>query len=78
MKLILNNFDVYFTLYDRSSLPLSWCIIESEQYSLPAPDRNGFYLLRIRPKPDVETKKCAVVSDLIQEDNSLQHWKVIN
>lgn len=73
---IVNNFDIYFTLYDRSSLPLSWYVIKSEQYSHPSPHKNGFYLLRIRPKPEVNTKNRGISSKLIQEDNSLQHWQI--
>ena len=74
--LVINSFDIYFTLYDRSSLPLSWCVIDSEQYSLPEVNHNGFYLLRIRPKPEVSIKQPAIASKLIQEDNSLQHWQI--
>jgi hypothetical protein len=81
---VINDFDVYFTLYDRSSLPLSWCVIETEEYSLPAATTNGFYLLRIRPKPEVEIQDSArpsvvavaIASKLIQEDNSIQFWQI--
>ena len=31
---IVKQFDIYFTFYDRSSLPLSWCIITETEYSL--------------------------------------------
>ena len=74
---IINNFDIYFTLYDRSSLPLTWCVIESEKYSWPAPNNNGYYLLRIRPKPENSIKAIAIESKLVKEDNSIQHWQII-
>ncbi len=45
---ILSQVDIYLTIYDRSSLPLSWAKIESEQYlSQPMPN-NGYYLVRVR------------------------------
>lgn len=49
---IINNCNIYFNLYDRSSLPLSWCEIVTTEYNLAAPKTNGYYLLRIRPQPD--------------------------
>ena len=75
-SLIINNFDIYFTLYDRSSLPLNWCVIDSEQYSLPELNNNGFYLLRIRPKPEISSQNIEIESQLIQEDNKIQHWQI--
>lgn len=48
---VINNCNIYFNLYDRSSLPLNWCQIDTTQYKLPAPQNNSYYLLRIRPKP---------------------------
>ncbi len=48
---IIDNCNIYFNLYDRSSLPLSWCDIAHTEYNLPAPKANGYYLLRIRPQP---------------------------
>ena len=51
---IIENYNIYFNLYDRSSLPLKWCQIHNTKYELPAPQSNGYYLLRIRPKPNYE------------------------
>ncbi len=48
---VIKNCNIYFNLYDRSSLPLNWCQIDTNQYKLPAPQNNSYYLLRIRPKP---------------------------
>ncbi|GAB4545313.1 MAG: hypothetical protein Tsb0014_39480 [Pleurocapsa sp.] len=73
---IVNNFVIYFTFYDRSSLPISWCVITSEKYQFPSPQTNGFYLLRIRPKPEKSDNKITVQSSLIQEDTSTQHWQI--
>lgn len=47
---VLVNYDVYFTLYDRSSLPLNWCHIKEENYQLSPINNNGYYLLRVRQK----------------------------
>ena len=49
---IIERFDLYFTLYDRSSLPLSWCVITEAEYTLPPQNTKGYFLLRIRPKPE--------------------------
>ena len=51
---IIQNCNIYFNLYDRSSLPLNWCQIDTIQYKLPAPQNNSYYLLRIRPKPLID------------------------
>ena len=49
-SLILCNCDLYLTLYDRSSLPVSWCQLKEEKQIIQAIDNNGFYLIRVRPK----------------------------
>ncbi|MGV2827608.1 DUF6208 family protein [Myxosarcina sp. GI1(2024)] len=77
--IIINNFDLYFTLYDRSSLPLTWCKITEEQYLLPPQAVDGFYLLRIRPKPEnsqtIAVSEC-FDSQSIEENDSIQHWQI--
>ena len=70
---IIDNCQIYFNLYDRSSLPLSWCEISATEYDLAAPKNNGYYLLRIRPQPgssfDTSKIKFKVMteSDLLQQ-----------
>ncbi len=49
---ILVNYDVYFTLYDRSSLPLNWCQIKEEKYEISPINNKGYYLLRVRQKKE--------------------------
>lgn len=69
---ILANYQVYFTLYDRSSFPLSSAILSKEKFHYAAMETNGYYLLRIRPKqknPSVPEFKFNV---LINEPNSLE------
>jgi hypothetical protein len=73
---IIEQFDVYFTLYDRSSLPLTWCIIDAPEYQLPPQANKGYFLLRIRPKPEHSTTDIQVQSQLIKLDNSIQCWQV--
>lgn len=73
---IIQQFDVYFTLYDRSSLPLSWCIITEPEYSLSPQDIKGYFLLRVRPKPEYCETDTKVESQLIAIDSSIQHWQV--
>jgi len=50
---LVQQFDVYLTVYNRASFPLFWAKVEDETYlSEPIP-MDGYYLFRIRPKtPD--------------------------
>jgi hypothetical protein len=73
---IIEQFDVYFTLYDRSSLPLTWCLIDASEYQLPPQAKKGYFLLRIRPKPEHSTTDIQVQSQLTKLDNSIQCWQV--
>ena len=75
---ILEQFDVYFTFYDRSSLPLSWCIITDTEYLLSPPGCQGYFLLRVRPKPECAKTTIKVNSELIAHDSSIQHWQLSN
>ncbi|MEL6496056.1 MAG: DUF6208 family protein [Cyanobacteria bacterium J06623_7] len=70
--IIIEQFDIYFTLYDRSSLPLSWYIITQAECILPAVDTKGYFLLRIRPKPEFATTEIKVESKVIVRDSSNQ------
>ena len=72
---IIEQFDIYFTLYDRSSLPLTWCIITERKYVLSSQNRNGYFLLRIRPKPEFSATKITV-STKIQDDPRQQHLQI--
>lgn len=71
---LIQDYDIYFTIYDRSSLPLDYCRIQTEQYTLPATGVNGYYLLRIRPKPNNLTEQVALNAQLIEANNQIQHW----
>ena len=73
---IIQQFDVYFTFYDRSSLPLSWCIITDSEYLLPPQNRKGYFLLRVRPKPEYSDTNTKVESQLVEINNTIQHWQV--
>ena len=75
---IIEQFDIYFTLYDRSSLPLTWCIITNTEYALSPQDTQGYFLLRIRPKPEHSTTTIKVQSQLVSLDNSVQCWLISN
>ncbi|MBE9033675.1 DUF6208 family protein [aff. Roholtiella sp. LEGE 12411] len=50
---LLNNYDVYLTIYNRSSLPVIWYQIKSEKHTTPVVEKDGFYLVRLRPKLDL-------------------------
>lgn len=75
---IIDQFDVYFTYYDRSSLPLSWCIITESKYYLSPQDNQGYFLLRVRPKPEYSTTKIQAESQLLQEEEKMQTWEISN
>ncbi len=74
---ILAHYDVYFTLYDRSSLPLTWKAIDSTTHSLSPVANNGYFLFRIRPKPGQAKTELKVVAQLVTETDSLQQWQII-
>ena len=73
---IIEQFDVYFTFYDRSSLPLSWCIITEPEYLFLPQEHQGYFLLRVRPKPEYVNTAIAVKSALIESERSIQHWQL--
>lgn len=73
---IIQEFDIYFTLYERSSLPLSWSVITEEVYTLPFQDAKSYYLLRIRPKPEFAATQIKVKSDISVIDNSNQYLTI--
>lgn len=52
---ILDNYELYFTTYDRSSLPISWCQIKSAKFTENI-KYNGFYLIRVRQKDSLSTE----------------------
>ncbi len=47
---VLNSYDVYLTLYHRSSFPVSWWQQQTETYKTAPMASNGFYLIRVRQK----------------------------
>ena len=73
---IVEQFDIYFTLYDRSSLPLTWCVITEPKYVLPPQRTKGYFLLRIRPKPEFSNTNITVKSQISRIDSSTQHLLV--
>jgi len=74
--IVLEQFDIYFTAYDRSSLPLSWCIITELDYLFPPQDKKSYFLLRVRPKPEYFDTTIELDSELIETNSSIQHWYV--
>ena len=73
---IINNFDIYFNFYDRSSLPLSWCQINEEKYLLNSQNNQGYYLLRIRPNSP-NFKAELVKSQINVLESNIQKLKII-
>ena len=52
-SLLFANYDVYLTMYNRSSLPITFCQIDVEKYTTPVIETDAFYLLRLRSKSDL-------------------------
>ena len=69
---IIEHCNIYFNLYDRSSLPLSWCEINNTEYKLPAPKTNGYYLLRIRPQPGFSFDTSKIQFQIVTENDLSQ------
>lgn len=69
---IIGNCHIYFNLYDRSSLPLSWCEISTTEYDLAAPKTNSYYLLRIRPQPGISFDTSKIKFQVIMENDLSQ------
>jgi Family of unknown function (DUF6208) len=70
---IVKNHDIYLTLYNRSSFPVSWCQIEEENYLTKPIQNHGFYLMRIRAK---STANNSINSQLTHEDSLIQQLKI--
>jgi hypothetical protein len=47
---VLKDYEIYITLYNRASFPISWWQQKEEIYKTEAMPSNGFYLLRVREK----------------------------
>ena len=49
-EILFENYDVYLTIYNRSSFPVAWCQLRELSFrGQPAP-ADGFYLFRVRRK----------------------------
>ena len=70
---IVEQFDIYFTFYDRSSLPISWCVVTEPKYTFPPQTVRGYFLVRIRPKPEFSDTNLQISSTRLSSDNSNQH-----
>lgn len=67
---ILNNYHLYFTFYERCSLPVNWCEIEKENFITEPVKNDGFYLIRVRPKADFSAdsiKKWSLKAEINDE-----------
>jgi hypothetical protein len=50
----LANYDIYVTLYDRCSLPVTWFQMEELQQKTVPLDNKGYYLIRTRHKSSLD------------------------
>ncbi|MBD2342287.1 hypothetical protein H6G64_35830 [Calothrix sp. FACHB-156] len=46
--LLLENHDIYLTIYNRSSFPVIWYQIREEKHTTSIVEKDGFYLIRLR------------------------------
>lgn len=44
---VLSGYDVFYTLYNRYSFPVTWCVITAAQHDTGPVEAAGFYLVRI-------------------------------
>lgn len=73
---IMNDYDIYFTRYDRSSFPLDWCQITENIYQTEPIENNGYYLFRLRQKPLKEIKNASIHSKLTNEEYLIQELRL--
>lgn len=76
---LVKNYNIYLTLYDRSSLPLFWSKIESEKFLTQPIENNGFYLIRLRSKLNLEGNSVIslpIESQLNEEENAVQRLQI--
>jgi len=74
---IVDNCNIYFNLYDRSSLPLSWGEISQPEYNLAAVESNGYYLLRIRPQPGFTFDTSKLEFQVVEENDLSQSASIM-
>ncbi|PSF39271.1 hypothetical protein C7H19_00325 [Aphanothece hegewaldii CCALA 016] len=74
--LIINDYDIYFTTYDRSSFPLYWCQITEETYLTKPIEKHGYYLFRLRQKPLKETKTLTIQSQIEDQEGVIQELRI--
>ncbi len=73
---ILNSQDIYFTLYDRSSFPLTWCQLKQEISTFQPLKNNGYYLFRIRAK-NLTDEQASIKFKIVKREQSLQKIQII-
>lgn len=72
---ILNSQDIYFTLYDRSSLPVIWCKLEQQILTFQPVKNNGYYLLRLRAK-NLNYNQKTIRFQVTKPEQSVQKLKI--
>ncbi|MGF1523325.1 MAG: DUF6208 family protein [Leptolyngbyaceae cyanobacterium] len=55
-SLLFKNYDVYITLYDRASFVVDFYQICEEKHTAGPTEIDGFYLVRVREKPDLQER----------------------
>jgi len=60
--LLLNNYDIYLTIYNRSSLPVIWYQIKKEKHTTPVVEKDGFYLIRLRSQQSSDDSRIIVAA----------------
>lgn len=55
-ELTLKNYNIYVTLYDRCSLPVSWFQVNQLKAKTTPLTNKGYYLIRVRREANLENK----------------------
>ncbi len=75
---VFNNYLVYFTLYNRASLPLQSMSLDRTETLVDKIDLDGFYLLRLRPRSTSEKliDKENITWQIFDENSNCQQLKI--
>jgi hypothetical protein len=75
---ILNDYNIHYTYYNRASFPVEYFQIDTEEKIVESSDRQGFYLLRLRPKSGLleSTKDRSIDWKISDEDRECQKLNI--
>lgn len=63
----LKTYDIYITVYDRSSLPISFFQLSQLKQNTTPINNQGYYLIRVRRNENLDNKFTDLVINLVKE-----------